>query len=175
MDDGPGQAASLPLALVLAAAGAGGGGICTWLTMAAEAAAHPKVQRAAVAAAHAAGEVVASGAHIVVNCNMLCVGYWPAIVIVNIVLITAFLAGWCILGGFMVAGGSGWWLARSHAQPAASGRMDCRHLATLANFISSGGESAIQQAALELHVSPEAVRTWWVHWQLAHCGPQRLQ
>ena len=46
-------------------------------------------------------------------------------------------------------------------------------LARIAQFIDTGGGMAVSQTALELRVSEEAVREWWVAWQSAHRGPRR--
>ncbi|CAK0795081.1 unnamed protein product [Prorocentrum cordatum] len=40
------------------------------------------------------------------------------------------------------------------------------YLARMANFVEAGGDAAVEQLAQELDVSPAAVRTWLVQWQL---------
>ena len=150
MNSGQNQAAALPLAIVLAAAGAGGGGICAWITLAAQAASHLQVQRAAVAAANAAGDVVLANSEFMVHSGKLCISYWSTGVCVITIFFTDCVAWICLLGGCVVAGGGGWWLARSRrASIISSPRMDSHLLSSLAKFISGGSEPAVQQAALQ--------------------------
>ena len=105
----------------------------------------------------------------------LCLGYQGAAIaaFVGIVLfLWAALLTWC--SSVVAAGGGGWWLARrsqlSSSHTSLHGRS---HLNDLAELIAQGGEGAISESAMELGVSEEAVRRWWVHWKLAHLGPQR--
>ena len=169
MDNGH-IALPLPVSAVLAVIGTAGGGLGGgWLHGAWHAYQHPHVQAVAAAAL----ETGASAARAAVewaeeqehgHSSSICVSRWQAAAVVGGGAIS-FLGLCCIFICALIAasGGEGWWYARRGMQPAVHGPPGAAHLGRLANFISQGGEPAIQQVALELAVHHDAVRAWWVH------------
>lgn len=164
--------------LVMALAGAvGGGPWAYWAYHASQVVSHPHVQ----AAVHQVGIVGADAAKTAyrwsedadLGGDSICMGKWSAILAANggFILCVVFMLLSCLCCA--TSGGLGWWGSRYHANTHKPRTPSQLQLEVVANFISSGGDSAIAQVAADLNVTEEAVRTWWVHWQLAHCGPRR--
>ena len=169
----PGPAHALAL---LAAAATGGAS--HWGMLALQAAHNPHVQHAVQESQRIAVDAAWQSAKWInepsvvpghYSFRMVCV-----VVAASLLVAAVVFCAW--IGSVAAAGGGAWWLARReryhHDRVAATSN---GHLQALANFISTGGEPAIQETATQLGVSCEAVRTWWIHWQLAQCGPQRTQ
>ena len=166
---------------LLALAGAAGGGGLPWALWALQTARDPHVQEVA-AQAGAAGAAPWSSAAEWVDTSVrqnfeegeFCIAEWKlyfgigAIIFFLFILIGVIVAVACFCGPLGFFGGHAW--ARRGQPPRQTPR---DHLTQLADFISAGGESAIQAAAKELAVSPDAVRSWWVQWVLVHRGPRR--
>jgi DNA-binding transcriptional regulator YdaS (Cro superfamily) len=168
---------------LLALAGAAGGGGIPWAMWALQAAHSPEVQTAVFSGARTAAEWVD-------NEDEVCFKPWQVALIVACVVITfvgAIFGSVCV--GAAVVGGGFWIGGRlsveavvkailrsarlGHLLSTASSPPSSSQFAQLADFISAGGQPAIDTAAAELAVSPEAVRTWWVQWQTVHRGPRR--
>ena len=161
--------------LAVAVAGAiGGGPWAYWAYHASQLATHPHVQTAVRQVGAAGVEAAQSAYHwsADIEGDNVCMGKWSALLAANgtIVICAGFVLLSCVCCA--ASGGFGWWLATRYntrgKRPSSQFQLE-----VVANFISSGGEPAISQVASDLDVTEEAVRTWWVHWQLAHCGPRR--
>ena len=46
-------------------------------------------------------------------------------------------------------------------------------LARMAEFLSIGGDTAFAETAHDLQITEQALRDWWVHWNLGMAGPRR--
>ena len=161
----------------VALAGAvGGGPWAYWAYQATQVASHPHLQAAVRHVGHAGAEAAQSAYQwsADIDGDNICMGKWSAILAANgtLLMFVVFM----LLGSLCcaISVGVGWWLAQRGQictrKPHTSSQLQ---LEVVANFISSGGDSALSQVAADLNVTEEAVRTWWVHWQLAHCGPRR--
>ena len=149
-------------ALALLATAATGGSIpVAYWAWALNAASNPQVHNAVgqvgTVAATAAKGMATSAAYAVHD--GICVNYWVLIIVFNAFLIMCLFAFLCSFSSFVVAGEGGWWLARSRWRSQHGGSADRYHLQELALFISNGGEPAIQETAVRLEISPEAVQT----------------
>ena len=68
------------------------------------------------------------------------------------------------------------WALRNPTQPSLPHTLAAHpheYLYKLAKLIETGGEAAVASAAADLAVTPDAVRAWWVQWQMGHRGPSR--
>ena len=165
------QVIPLPLAMVLAVAGAGGGGVGTWLTLAAQAASHPDVQRSAVAATNVAGDAAVasiSGAmkarSIVSQLGASTTWFLLGLAVATAVL-TALTAA-CICGGCF--GGASAWVIASRIRH--QNRIDTCDLAALAQQIEAGGQTARSAAARSLGATEADIDTWVQDWRRAAVG-----
>ena len=99
---------------------------------------------------------------------------WALLIASAGLLLIAVLICLAACSGFLLGGGGGWWAARcflrERHEDADTTNADLEAMAT---FIAVGGEKALRESALELQVSEDAIRDWWVHWQAAHRGPRR--
>ena len=50
----------------------------------------------------------------------------------------------------------------------------CQSLQTTASFIETGGADAVEHIAQRLSTTTDAVRYWYVKWQMVQDGPARL-
>ncbi len=93
------------------------------------------------------------------------------VVLLVVTIITASIAVACLCGPLGFFGGRDWQRRRPpHNEHGAPGTAD---LDQVARFIGVGGADAIREASIQLGVSEDAVREWWVTWQVAHLGPRR--
>ena len=159
----------------LAGAGAAGGAV-PWVGWAIQAARDPVVREFA-AEASAAGAAAMGTAKAWVGENVhqigehdVCVSWWTAAVAICIIVVVLTLScvfGACCCASLGFIGGRAW--ALRAPPPSAAGQQ----LARLANLVEAGGQPALEAAASQLGVTPDAVRAWLVHWRVAHVGPRR--
>ena len=173
--------AGAPGLVALAGAGAAaGGGLVPWALWAVQVARDPRAGELAEQAGTAGAAAAAAAAAWVEegHVEQVCLGRWQFYLLVGIGLLVlaggvalcyAIACCCCPLGVFGFFGGRAW----AHRRPPPPRGEPRDHHKQLADFISKGGQDAIQQAATELAVPPDAVREWFAQWQLVHRGPRR--